>query len=287
VRRACIDIGSNTTRLLVADCDGARLVERYEARTFTSLGEALREDGVIPPGKLDEVCAAVAGQLESARLLGAAEIRCVATAAVRRARNGDALIERVSGTCAGLQVELLSSQDEARLSFLGAMQGLGGEPHGAVIVVDVGGGSCELAVGTLVDGVTWWASFALGSSDIAHDFLAGDPPSAHEVEQARECLRETLKEVEPPPAITAIAIGANSLGRLVGPVLDADTFGSSLKLLLGSSRSDLVASLGLDLERLRLLPAGLLILESVSKLVGAPLQIVSGGLREGVLLDSR
>ena len=69
-------------------------------------------------------------------------------------------------------------------------------------------------------------------------------------------------------------------------MLDADTFGSSLKLLLGSSRSELVASLGLDVERLRLLPAGLLILEAVSKLVGAPLQIVSGGLREGVLLDA-
>lgn len=84
-----------------------------------------------------------------------------------------------------------------------------------------------------------------------------------------------------------MAVGANSLGRLVGPVLDADAFGASLKLLLGSTRSEQAASLGLDLERLRLLPAGLLILEAVSKLVGAPLQIVSGGLREGVLLDAR
>ena len=118
-------------------------------------------------------------------------------------------------------------------------------------------------------------------------FLAGDPPSSSDVEHARECVRETLAGIEPPPTVTAVAVGANSLGRLVGPVLDAGTFGSSLKLLLGSSRSDLVASLGLDLERLRLLPAALLILEAVSKLVGAPLQIVSGGLREGVLLEAR
>lgn len=287
MRRACIDIGSNTTRLLVADCDGRRLVERYQARAFTSLGDALRDDGEIPSAKLDEVCAAVEGQLASARLLGAAEIRCVATAAVRRASNGDVLIERVAGSCAGLEVELLSSEDEARLSFLGAMQGVEGEPSGSVSVVDVGGGSCELAVGTPVDGVTWWASFPLGSSDIAHHFLAGDPPSSSDVEHARECVRETLAGIEPPSTVTAVAVGANSLGRLVGPVLDAGTFGSSLKLLLGSSRSDLVASLGLDLERLRLLPAALLILEAVSKLVGAPLQIVSGGLREGVLLEAR
>ena len=287
MRRACIDIGSNTTRLLVADCDGARLVERHQERAFTSIGDALRDDGEIPSEKLDEVCAAVADQLASARRLGAVKIRCVATAAVRRARNGDVLIERVSGTCAGLEVELLSSEDEARLSFLGAMHGLKGEPSGPVSVVDVGGGSCELAVGTMVEGVSWWASFPLGSSDLAHEFLAGDPPSAGDVARARECLRETLAGIEPPPTITAVAVGANSLGRLVGPVLDADTFGSALKLLLGSRRSELATSLGLDLERLRLLPAGLLILEAVSKLVGAPLQIVSGGLREGVLLDAR
>jgi exopolyphosphatase/guanosine-5'-triphosphate,3'-diphosphate pyrophosphatase len=151
----------------------------------------------------------------------------------------------------------------------------------------VGGGSCELAVGTSVEGVTWWATLPLGSSDLAHDFLSGDPPSAGDVEQARERLRETLTGLAPPPSITAVAVGANSLGRLVGPVLDADVLGASLRLLLSSSRSDLVALLGLDLERLRLLPAGLLILEAVSKLVGAPLQIVSGGLREGVLLEAR
>ncbi len=287
MRRACIDIGSNTTRLLVADCDGARLVERHQERAFTSIGDALRDDGEIPSEKLDEVCAAVADQVASARRLGAGKIRCVATAAVRRARNGDELIERVSGTCAGLEVELLSSEDEARLSFLGAMHGLKGEPSGPVSVVDVGGGSCELAVGTMVEGVSWWASFPLGSSDLAHEFLAGDPPSAGDVARARECLQETLTGIEPPPTITAVAVGANSLGRLAGPVLDADTFGSSLTLLLGSRRSELATSLGLDLERLRLLPAGLLILEAVSKLVGAPLQIVSGGLREGVLLDAR
>lgn len=285
MRRACIDIGSNTTRLLVADCDGRDLVERHQARVFTCLGDALRDDGAIPPAKLNEVCAAVADQLASARRLGAAEIRCVATAAVRRARNGEELVQRVASTCAGLEVKLLSSEDEARLSFLGAMHGLDVEPGRPISVVDVGGGSCELAVGTPLQGVTWWASFPLGSSDLAHDFLAGDPPSPGEVQRARDCLREALTGIEPPRAVTSLAVGANSLGRLVGPVLDADALRSSLRLLLGSSRGELVASLGLDLQRLRLLPAGLLILEAVSKLLGAPLQLVSGGLREGVLLD--
>lgn len=286
MRRACIDIGSNTTRLLVADCDGPDLVERHQARVFTCLGDALRDDGAIPPAKLNEVCAAVADQLASARRLGAAEIRCVATAAVRRARNGEELVQRVASTCPGLEVKLLSSEDEARLSFRGAMHGLDVEPGRPISVVDVGGGSCELAVGTPLQGATWFASFPLGSSDLAHDFLAGDPPSASDVERARERLRKTLSAITPPPTISAVAVGAASLGRIVGPVLDADAFGDSLKLLLGSRRRDLVAALGLDLERLRLLPAGLLILEAVSRLVGAPLQIVSGGIREGVLLQA-
>jgi exopolyphosphatase/guanosine-5'-triphosphate,3'-diphosphate pyrophosphatase len=285
VRRACIDIGSNTIRLLVADCDASGLVERYRERVFTRLGEALREDGTIPPEKLEEACAVVTGQLARARGLGATEIRCVATAAVRRARNGDELIGRLRGSC-GLIVELLSAEDEARLAFRGALRSLGREPGGPVSVIDVGGGSSELVVGTPAQGVTWWTSFPLGSSDIARDFLVADPPSADDVEHARQSVRQALTGITPPPSTTAVAIGAHSLGRLVGPVLDADTFGSSLQLLLGSSRSDLASRLGLEVERLRLLPAGLLILEAVSKLVGTPLQVVSGGLREGILLDS-
>ena len=287
MRRACIDIGSNTIRLLVADCDASGLVERHRERVFTRLGEALGDDGAIPPDKLDEACAVVAGQLARARRFGATEIRCVATAAVRRARNGDELVERLRGSCGGLNIELLTAEDEARLAFRGALRSLRGEPGEPVSVIDVGGGSSELVVGTPGQGVTWWASFPLGSSDIAHDFLTADPPSAGDVEHARERVRQALAGIAPPPSTSAVAIGADSLVRLVGPVLDADAFRSSLALLLGSSRGELARGLGFEVERLRLLPAGLLILEAVSKLLGTPLQIVSGGLREGVLLDAR
>jgi exopolyphosphatase/guanosine-5'-triphosphate,3'-diphosphate pyrophosphatase len=285
VRRACIDIGSNTIRLLVADCDANRLVECHRERVFTRLGEALGDDGRIPPEKLAEVSAVVSAQLAHARRLGATEVRCVATAAVRCARNGDELIERLRGSCGGLVVELLTAEDEARLAFRGALRSLGSEPGGPVSVIDVGGGSSELVVGTPAQGVTWWVSFPLGSSDIARDFLAGDPPSAGDVKQARDRVRQALTGIAPPPSAAAIAIGADSLGRLVGPVLDDDAFRSSLQLLFGSSRGELGRLLGIEIERLRLLPAGLLILEAVSKLLGRPLQVISGGLREGLLLE--
>ena len=88
VRRACIDIGSNTTRLLVADGVAGGLLEVHQERTFTQIGRGLHADGTIPPAKLAEVVEAVHRQLQIARALGVGEVRAVATAAIRRAGNG-------------------------------------------------------------------------------------------------------------------------------------------------------------------------------------------------------
>jgi exopolyphosphatase/guanosine-5'-triphosphate,3'-diphosphate pyrophosphatase len=100
-------------------------------------------------------------------------------------------------------------------------------------------------------------------------------------------VAEALSGVEPPKATEALAVGgsATSLRRLVGPVLDADAFRNSLKLLSTERAVDVARRFALDLERVRLLPAGILILEAVSALFEAPLQIARGGVREGVLLE--
>jgi exopolyphosphatase/guanosine-5'-triphosphate,3'-diphosphate pyrophosphatase len=287
MRRACIDIGSNTTRLLVADCDGPRLVEVHQERSFTRIGRALRHDGRIPPDKLAEVALVVADQLASARHLGAGTIRCVATASVRRAANGAELVERIATACPGLRVEVLSGEAEARLAFVGAARTLERELDGPLGVVDVGGGSSELVVGTPPDAVTWWASFPLGSGDIADGSLHSDPPTAAELDAARERVAAVLAGVEPPHAEMAVAVGgsATSLLRLVGPVLDAEALQRSLALLAARPAAEVVQRFELDPERVRLLPAGLLILEAVSRLFAAPLQIGRGGIREGVLLE--
>jgi exopolyphosphatase / guanosine-5'-triphosphate,3'-diphosphate pyrophosphatase len=287
VRRACIDIGSNTTRLLVADCEGRGLVEVHQERAFTRIGAALLHDGSIEPGKLDEVARVVAQQLASAQELGAIHVRCVATASIRRATNGPELVQRIRGSC-GLEVEVLSGEAEARLAFLGAARTLGQDPGGPLGVVDVGGGSSELVVGTPADGITWWASFPLGSSDIAQACLHSDPPSQAELVAARGRVAEILDGVRPPPAALTVAVGgsATSLLRLVGPVLDADTLGGSLQLLAGSRATDIARRFALDVERVKLMPAGIVILEAVSRLFGAPLQIGNGGIREGALLES-
>jgi exopolyphosphatase/guanosine-5'-triphosphate,3'-diphosphate pyrophosphatase len=286
VRRACIDIGSNTTRLLVADCDGERLVEVHQERAFTHVRRALTSTHEIEAEKIDEVVGVVAGQLQRARELGVADVRGVATAAVRQAANREALISALRESC-GLEVEILSAADEARLAFSGAARTLGFIPSGPLGVVDVGGGSSELVVGTVPDQVSWYASFPVGSGQIADECLHSDPPSAEEIERASQRVHDVLDGVQPPPAACVVAVGgsATSLRTIAGPVLDAGAFTRVLALLAAERASELARRFGLDADRVRLLPAGLLILQAAAQYFGAPLEVARGGLREGLLLE--
>ncbi len=287
MRRACIDIGSNTTRLLVADCDGEQLLEVHQERAFTHVRRALTGNEEIAEDKIAEVSTVVAAQLKMAHDLGAADVRGVATAAVRRAANRDALLAAVHRAC-GLEVEILSAEDEARLAFAGAARTLGYDPAGPLGVVDAGGGSCELVVGTVPDQVTWFASFELGSGVIADECLRADPPTAEDLARARTRVREVLDGTRPPAPTRVVAVGgsATSLRRIAGPVLDAGAFHRVLSLLSGARAVDVARRFSLDEDRARLLPGGLLILEAAAELFGAALEVANGGLREGLLLEA-
>jgi exopolyphosphatase/guanosine-5'-triphosphate,3'-diphosphate pyrophosphatase len=288
VRRACIDIGSNTTRLLVAECDGEQLLEIHQERAFTRIGRGLLADGTIAPAKLAEVVDVVVAQLRLARELGALDTRAVATAAIRRAGNGSALVDAIHGAC-GLAVEILSGEEEARLAFVGAARTLDHVPAGKLGVVDVGGGSSELVVGTAPDRVSWSTSFGLGSGDLADGWLRSDPPSRGELAAARSRVAEALEGLEVPHPSEAVAVGgsATSLRRLAGPVLDPEAFRRSLALLATERATEVARRFALDRERVRLLPAGLLILQAASELFGTSLALGRGGVREGVLLEAR
>jgi exopolyphosphatase/guanosine-5'-triphosphate,3'-diphosphate pyrophosphatase len=287
VRRACIDIGSNTTRLLVAECDGEQLVEVHQERAFTRISRGLMRDGTIAPAKIAEVVEVVVEQLRNARELGAADVRGIATAAIRRSANGLALVSAIRNTC-GLVVEILSGEEEARLAFVGAARMLDHAPDGQLGVVDVGGGSSELVVGTAPDNVTWCTSFGVGSGDLADMYLHSDPPSAAELSSARANVASAVAGLDVPQPAEAVAVGgsAASLRRLVGDVLDAEAFSRSLRLLASEQSKDIARRFALDVERVRLLPAGLLILQAASELFGAALLVGHGGIREGVLLEA-
>jgi exopolyphosphatase/guanosine-5'-triphosphate,3'-diphosphate pyrophosphatase len=245
----------------------------------------MASDGTIEGDKIAEVVAVVCAQLEHARSLGSSEVLGVATAAIRRAANGPELVSAIETAC-GLSVQILSGEEEARLAFIGAAGALGREPVGALGVVDVGGGSSEIVVGTAPHTIGWWFSFALGSGDLADEYLLSDPPLAAELEAARARVAEGLEGIEPPPPLEAVAVGgsATSMRLLAGSLLDAAAFERSFRLLAADRAAEIAGRFSLDPQRVRLLPAGLLILEAVSNRFGTALQIGCGGLREGVLL---
>lgn len=287
MRLACIDIGSNTTRLLVADCEPEGLAEVHQQRAFTRLSRGLGADGTLAEQKIEEVASVVSGQVLAARALGAASIHALATAAIRRARNGAALADAVRAAC-GLELRILSEQEEARLAFVGAARTLGWSVSGLLAVVDVGGGSSELIVGRAPDLVDWSRSFAVGSGDLADAFLRSDPPSAAELARARAHVEAAFAGVRVPDTAAAVAVGgsAASLRRLAGERLDEANFARLFELLLSARGAEVARRYALDQQRVRLLPAGLLILQAAAEVFGATLRIGRGGIREGALLEA-
>jgi exopolyphosphatase/guanosine-5'-triphosphate,3'-diphosphate pyrophosphatase len=279
---ACIDIGSNTTRLLVAECGESGLREVSQQRAFTRLGAR----GSVPAAKVAELAETVAAQVRLARALGAERVRVVATAAVRHADNRDELLARVRAA-ASVEVDLLSEHDEARLAFVGATQTLAPPPVGPVGVADVGGGSTELAAGTVGHGATWSVSFPVGSGDLAHAYLRSDPPGAAELEALRAHARQAFADAAPPRVKHGLAVGgsAASLRRLVGEVLAPESMERAIRVLASRPARDVARRFELDVQRVHLLPAGILILSAASETFGRPLRIAQGGLREGVVLE--
>jgi exopolyphosphatase / guanosine-5'-triphosphate,3'-diphosphate pyrophosphatase len=283
---AAIDIGSNTTRLLVAEPVDGQLKKAMEQRAYTRIGKAVDDEGGIQPEKIDEVGEVVATQLRLARELGAAEIRAVATAAIREATNGDAVAEAI-GNAAGIPIEVLSEQEEGRLAFIGATKTLGHPADGLIGVVDIGGGSTEVILGTVADGVQSVRSWPVGSGNLADELISSDPPSAAEIRRTRDRIDDIFEGVELERPAQAVAVGgsATSLRRLVGAVLEYETLERGIRVLCGDPAADVARRFELDPTRVRILPTGVLLLEKVSDLLGQPLQIGKGGLREGIILD--
>jgi exopolyphosphatase / guanosine-5'-triphosphate,3'-diphosphate pyrophosphatase len=283
---ACIDIGSNTTRLLVADAGGGQLRELVTQRAFTRIGKSLDSGGEIPTTKIEETAEVVRTQTKVAREVGAEQIVAVATAAIRNAANRDELLEAVE-EAGGMALEVLTGEEEARLSFVGATRTLLRPVEGTVAVIDVGGGSSEIAIGEPDGRMAWSASFRIGSGFLADSYLRSDPPSIDELEKVRGHVLGTFEGLEPPDADTAVAVGgtATSLRRLLGAELSHETLERGIRVLSSTPIAEVAERFELDAERVRLLPAGILVLEAISDLLRLPLRIARGGLREGVLLE--
>ncbi|MBS1843380.1 MAG: hypothetical protein JST53_03080 [Actinobacteria bacterium] len=283
---AAIDIGSNTTRVLVAELIDGQLKKVMEQRAYTRISKAIDDEGAICPDKVEEVGELVATQVRLARELGAEEIRAVATAAVREASNGPAVAAAISAA-AGVDVEILSGEEEGRLSFIGATKGLGHPAEGSIGVVDVGGGSTEVILGTVPDGVEEVRSWHIGSGVLADEMITSDPPSAAEIRRVRDHIEDFFEgvEIEHPEQAVAVGGSATSLRRLVGAVLEYETLERAVRVLSSEPAAEVGRRFELDPRRVRILTTGVLLLEKVAELLGQPLQIGKGGLREGIILD--
>ena len=283
---AAVDIGSNTTRVLVAEPQDGQLRKVMEQRAYTRFDKNSKRKGKVTPEKVAELADVVDTQVRLARELGAEAIRVVATAAIRESKNADD-VARDIGRAAGVAVEVLSEKEEGRLAFIGATKTLGHPVEGEIGVVDVGGGSSEIILGTVEEGVRQVHSWKIGSGSVAEEFLTNDPPAPAEIRALRDHIAEAFDGVEIEQPAQAVAVGgsATSLRTLVGAVLEYETLERAVRVLSGDPIAEVARRFELDPRRVRILPAGVLLLEKLSELLGQPLQIGKGGLREGIILD--
>nr|WP_281174550.1 Ppx/GppA phosphatase family protein [Cryptosporangium arvum] len=177
MRVAAIDCGTNSIRLLVADLSDDTLVDVVREMTIVRLGQGVDETGRLAPEAIERTRVALAGYASQIRELGAERVRMVATSASRDASNADDFRAMVLSTL-GRAPEVITGDEEARLSFDGAVRGLrSGEPP--YLVVDIGGGSTEFVLGT--DGVDAARSVDIGCVRLTERHLRSDPPTAAEI----------------------------------------------------------------------------------------------------------
>ena len=280
-----IDIGSNTTRLLVAEPGEGQLRKVMEQRAYTRIGKGASKNGEITAEKIAEVADVVSTQVRLAQEMGAKVVKTVATAAIREAKNRDKVVHEIE-EIAGIEVDVLDEEEEGRFAFIGATKSLGHPVQGAIAVVDVGGGSSEVIYGTGPDGVTEVKSFKIGSGSLTEDHLESDPPSAAEIRGLRDHISDFFQGIELQHPDQAVAVGgsATSLRTLVGAVLEYETLERAVRVLSSDEIYAVAKRFELDSRRVKLLPAGVLLLEKFSQMLGQPLQIGKGGLREGIIL---
>jgi len=181
-RLAALDIGSNSTRLLVADAEGERLQEVERLLTITRLGDGVDANGRLAEDAMERVSRCVGRYAERASELGSEQPLAVATSAVRDAANGQEFLARLEREY-GVRTRLLKGEDEARLTLRGVASGR--SLDGAVVVCDIGGGSTELIGGT-GDDVRFAVSLDMGCVRLSERHLHDDPPTKEQVRAVRE-----------------------------------------------------------------------------------------------------
>jgi exopolyphosphatase/guanosine-5'-triphosphate,3'-diphosphate pyrophosphatase len=203
MRVAAVDLGTNSTRLLVADIEDGRLDEVVRRLKITRLGEGVDERKRLLPAPIARVRNVLTDFRREAERLGAERTLAIATSAVRDAENGEAFLGEVEWSY-GFETRLLSGHDEAQLTFRGISSARPVEHE--TLVVDIGGGSTELVAGG-PDGLRFHDSLDIGCVRLTERFLDSDPPTEAELDECAAWVRALLAERVPAEVRPGSAIG--------------------------------------------------------------------------------
>ncbi len=272
-RVAVIDVGSNSTRLLIADVDGGVSVLERQSRV-TRLGRGVDLSGQLADEAIEAACAAIADYVEICRESGAEQVAAIATSAVRDASNGDAFIAELRERFV-LSARVLNGEEEARLTYRGATAEQA--PSIPTLVIDIGGGSTEMIVGAGTE-IAFHTSLQAGVVRHTERHVAGDPPSAVELEELAGDVRTLISDAldgegnarasagiavaGTPTSLAAVELGLEPYdpARVHGHLLWLETIQRLLSQFASAPLSERAAIPGLHPDRAPTIIAGCVIL---------------------------
>ncbi|MFD6170177.1 Ppx/GppA phosphatase family protein [Streptomyces coeruleorubidus] len=301
MRLGVLDVGSNTVHLLVVDAHpGACPLPAHSHKAELRLAQLLDDDGAIGPQGVDRLVSVVQESLQAAEDKGVEDLLTFATSAVREARNADDVLARVR-TETGVELQVLTGEEEARLTFLAARRWFGWSA-GKLLVVDIGGGSLEIAYG-IDEEPDAAASLPLGAGRLTAGWLPGDPPAPDDVRALRRHVRtevaRTVGEFSrfgQPDRVVATSKTFKQLARIAGAARSAEGLYVQRELkrksleewvprLAGMTEAERAELPGVSEGRAGQLLAGALVAEAAMDLFGVErLEICPWALREGVIL---
>ncbi|MCD7443723.1 Ppx/GppA family phosphatase [Streptomyces lincolnensis] len=301
MRLGVLDVGSNTVHLLVVDAHpGARPLPAHSHKAELRLAQLLDEDEAIGPEGVDKLISVVREALQAAEDKGVEDLLPFATSAVREASNADDVLARVR-TETGVELQVLTGAEEARLTFLAARRWFGWSA-GKLLVLDIGGGSLEIAYG-IDEEPDAAVSLPLGAGRLTAGWLPGDPPDPEAIRALRRHVRteiaRTVGEFSrfgAPDHVVATSKTFKQLARLAGAARSAEGLYVQRELkresleawvprLAGMTTDQRAELPGVSEGRANQLLAGALVAEAAMDLFGVEtVEICPWALREGVIL---
>lgn len=301
MRLGVLDVGSNTVHLLVVDARrGGHPTPTHSEKNVLRLAEQISPDGKLSDAGADSLVRAVSDARDAAKKLDCDDLLAFATSAVRDATNAAKVLARVREET-GVELAVLSGADEARLTFLAVRRWLGWSA-GRLLVLDIGGGSLELASG-IDEEPDAAISLPLGAGRLTRERLSGDPPSKSSVARlgsyVDEVLANGVKEIRTsgrPDRVAATSKTFRSLARLAGAApssagprvhrsLDRNALRQVMAFISRISADDLAELDGVSSARSHQLLAGAVVAEAAMRAFKLEtLEICPWALREGVIL---